>query len=258
MIEDRYSPAPFLPQLHPPTTQLGPCLLCSFRIWFRAASTDRGRAGKHGAAEYTPSRGSAPWHGGLFFSAHSVCPLTLETDPRLSWCKGLGLQSCWYPCSVASGSSLLIVSLPLTGALFLQLPKIQNMLLGSRCPRVSPRRGEQGKKLVSSRLYLWTSHFTCGTVRQWGKRTYKILSWSYWQSQGQKSQLKHLRKKADNKGRQQKPELKLYLAPGFRGFSNPASVCYLVEPRGSAQGHVSGDLSFSKQPLPVISDGKGK
>lgn len=77
-------------------------------------------------------------------------------------------------------------------------------------------------------LYLWD----CQTVR-----TYKILSWSYWQSQGQKSQLKHLRKKADNKGRQQKPELKLYLAPGFSGFSNPASVCYLVEPRGSAQGH---------------------
>lgn len=59
-----------------------------------------------------------------------------------------------------------MVHLPLLEAQFLQLLKIKDMLLRTRCPTVSPRRGEQGKELVGSRLYLWTSHSTCGTVRQ--------------------------------------------------------------------------------------------
>lgn len=147
--------------------------------------------------------------------------------------------------------------LPAMEALFIQLLKMESMLPCSRCPRVSPRR-KQRKGLVGSQarfmdqlLCLWDFQ----AVREGAIQDTVLVPAP---SQGQRSQLKHLRKKAENKGRQQKPELKLHLLPGLSGSSNPASACYSVEPRGSAQGHASGDLSFSKQPLPVLSDEKGK
>lgn len=62
----------------------------------------------------------------------------------------------------------------------------------------------------------------------------------------------YLRRKADNKDRQQKPELKLHSLPGLIGSSNPEGMCHSVEPKGSAQGHASRDLFFSKQPLPAL------